>query len=276
MNPYERFRTVANFLASAGILAVIIAYGASGEAIIRQVAGSDMGVLAGLIVAGMMLVILWTVLASVILPALLKTGLLRRLILGRAYVEGSWIQAERGGPNGARIAILSLKPSRHGLILSSTTLTRGAEIESALHSEYDQMAWPKLEFKFRETVPADSGKQAEGIGEIQFDLTSGAPQRYSGSLLMAGSDTCIKTDGIKLTRWRERRRMNSLEGRRDVLEKYWSALFEGPIGTVARQEKTDVLRPKAIVTHRRASDWRKSDTTPTADRIREEIAVPAD
>ena len=156
------------------------------------------------------------------------------------------------------------------------------EIESGLHAEFHQISWPRLDFKFRETLPSNSGRQAEGFGEIQFDLTGGAPRRYAGCLQVAGMDKRIKTEGIKLTSWKERRQLRSLEGRRDVLSKYWSAFFEGPIVTIARDsDRSDSGEAKRsgkveILRQRGAKDWRKSDTTPTADRIRDEFSASSD
>ena len=283
MNPYERFRTVSGLLASSAVLAGVVAFGPVVRETILQVAGpSPIAQWSGLVGAGIVLLVVWAVLAGVIVPGVLKMGVLRRWVLGRAFVEGSWIQAERGGPNGPRLAIVSIKPARNGVLLTSSTLTRMGEIESGLHAEFHQLNWPKLDFKFRETLPTDSGRQAEGFGEIQFDLTGGAPRRYAGCLQMAGIDKRIKTEAIKLTNGKERRQLRSLEGRRDVLSKYWSAFFEGPIVTVARDSddasqkggkrsgKVEILR------QRNAKDWRKSDTTPTADRIRDEFSASAD
>ncbi|KCZ46254.1 hypothetical protein [Hyphomonas pacifica] len=283
MNPYQRFHSLPNLIAAVAILGAVVAFGPMLRALAAEVMAGSGKVGMWALLAGLcaILVILWGVMAEIVLPAILKLGGLRRLVLGSAYVEGSWIQAERGGPNGPRIAIVSLKPSRNGLLLSSTSLTRSGEAESGIQTEFYQLSWPHLEFKFRETLPADSGKQAEGIGEIQFDLTGGAPKRYSGCLQTLGADKRVKTEGIKLTSWRERRHLRSLEGRRDVLAKYWAAFYEGPIVTVARSEEGPRFGKSAagrereeggIVPRRRATDWRKSDTTPTADRIRDEIA----
>ncbi len=283
MNPYERFRTVSGLLAASLVLAGIVAFGPVVRHLLVTAAGDNAaaqwGMLSG---ATLILLVMWSVLAGVILPGVLKTGMLRRLVLGRAYVEGSWIQAERGGPNGPRIAIVSLKPARNGVLLSSSTLTRMGEIESGLQAEFHQLTWPRLDFKFRETLPSDSGRQAEGFGEIQFDLTGGAPRRYSGCLQLGGTDKRIKTEAIKLTSWKERRQLRSLDGRRDVLSKYWSAFFEGPIVTAARDD--DEPRSKGsrksgkveVLRQRGGKDWRKSDTTPTADRIRDEFSASAD
>jgi hypothetical protein len=283
MNPYERFRTVASLLASSAVLAGIVAFGPLVRQTLLQVAGpgivAQWACLAG---AGLVLLVVWSVLGGVIFPGLLKLGLVRRWVLGRAYVEGSWIQAERGGPAGPRLAIVSLKPSRKGVSLTATTLTRTGEIESGLQAEYHQFDWPRLDFKFRETLPSESGRQAEGFGEIQFDLTGGAPGRYAGCLQVSGADKRIKTEAVKLTSWKERRQLRSLDGRRDVLSKYWSAFFEGPIVPAAREDgdssakgarksgKIEVLRQRG------AKDLRKSDTTPTADRIRQEFSASAD
>jgi len=252
------------------------------QTIVDAAGSSQVAQWAGLIGSGVMLLVIWSVLSGVLLPGVLKMGVLRRWVLGRAFVEGSWIQAERGGPNGPRLAIVSMKPAYPGILVTSSTLTRMGEIESGLHAEFHQISWPRLDFKFRETLPSNSGRQAEGFGEIQFDLTGGAPRRYAGCLQVAGMDKRIKTEGIKLTSWKERRQLRSLEGRRDVLSKYWSAFFEGPIVTIARDsDRSDSGEAKRsgkveILRQRGAKDWRKSDTTPTADRIRDEFSASSD
>ncbi|KCZ64479.1 hypothetical protein [Hyphomonas atlantica] len=279
MNPYNRFSAISSLLASSIVLAGIVAFGPTVRETIFQVAG-ERGVArwGGLVGAGFVLLIVWSVLSGIILPGLLKLGWPRRWVLGRSFVEGSWIQAERGGPNGPRIAIVTLKPARNGILISSSTLTRIGEVESGLHAEYLGFNWPRIDFKFRETLPIESGRQAEGFGEVQFDLTGGAPTRYSGCLQFAGAEKRIKTEGIKLTSWKERRKLRSLEGRAEVLGKYWSAFFEGPIVSSGREEHAEVKRGKRPekVRERTAKDWRKTDTTPTANRIREEFTATGD
>ena len=282
MNPYNRFSAISSLLASSVVLAGIVAFGPTIRDMILQMAGqSALAQWAGLAGAGLVLLVVWSVLSGIVLPGLLKFGLLRRWVLGRAFIEGSWIQAERGGPNGPRIGIVTLKPARNGVLLSASTLTRMGEIESGLQAEYHAVDWPRIDFKFRETLPTESGRQAEGFGEMQFDLTGGAPTRYSGCLQFAGADKRIKTEAVKLTSWKERRKLRSLDGRGEVLGKYWSAFFEGPIVSADREERAETRRGKRsekvdTVRERTAKDWRKTDTTPTANRIREEFTATGD
>ena len=131
-----------------------------------------------------------------------------------------------------------------------------------------------------------------------FEQRRGAPKAYAGYGAPAGGTRRFHIEGVKLTKWSERRRLKKLELRGEVVSKYWNLFFgvtvddaddafEPPVVQrpaqaaraapfVERRDPDNVAEDGAVIPRRRASDWRQEDATPTADRIRARMMADAE
>jgi len=187
---------------------------------------------------------------------------------------------------------LHIRPAAAGYEMSGYSLNQENEIESYRMVEYTKLDGPVLFHACRSLMPDGAGNQARGTSVLMFEQRRGAPKAYSGYGEPVG-ERRFQIEGMKLTRWSERRRMRKLEYRADVVDAYWNLFFGAAASPAqyARHEPPAVRRPgiveaaKAtfverrnperpltedgpVITRRRASDWRGGDATPTADRIR--------
>lgn len=308
MNPYSRFRLISNTATTALIAGslcaawplasamLVTAIGGAGTAYQLAVAG----IAAGLVLAALAI-------SEWIFPALFQMSFLRRIVLGKHYIEGTWLQAERGPAGSERLTVLHLRPSGYGFDLSGYSLNQESEIESNRMIEYSRLDGPVLTYAYRSLMPDGAGNQARGMGELMFEQRGGAPKAYSGHGEPIGARR-FQVEGVKLTKWSERRRLRKLEQRSGIVTHYWGLYFGGPVGmaedaapvvapTVRRPVIVSAMRfesaPKGplperrsaesapmsdgpVITRRRASDWRSEDMTPTADRIRARMMAEID
>ncbi len=292
MNPYSRFRLISNTATAAlpaGLLCAV--WPVASDMLATATGGltpvywaSVAGVAAGLVLASL-------VLTEWVFPALFQLGFLRRIVLGRDYVEGTWLQAERGPSGSERLTVLHVRPSGYGFGLSGFCLNQESEIESNRMIEYAKLDGPVLSYAYRSLMPDGAGNQAKGSSELMFEQRRGAPKAYSGHGDSGGGARRFQIEGVKLTKGSERRRLLRIEQRSDVVETYWALFFGTQATEEAAYEPPAVRRPVVaqaasttvadrrhpdsepvedgpVITRRRASDWRSEDATPTADRIR--------
>lgn len=296
MHPYSRFRLISNTAATALVAAVLCgAWPVASDMLATATGGLTpvyWGAVAGiaaLVVVGSLMLTEW------VFPLVFQMGLLRRMVLGRSYTEGTWLQAERGPAGSERLTIVRIRPSGFGFNLSAYSLNQDGEIEGTRMIEYSKLDGPVLSYIFRNLMPDGAGSQAQGANELMFEHARGAPKTYAGYGQAAGAARKFQIEGVKLTRWSERRRLRKLDQRGDVIAKYWNLYFgaanidqdeiEPP--RVHRPVIVDTAQPAfverrspdnapptegPVIARRRASDWRSEDATPTADRIRARFA----
>ncbi|MBI1400200.1 hypothetical protein [Hyphomonas sp.] len=296
MHPYSRFRLISNTAATALVAAVLCgAWPVASDMLATATGGltpvywAAVAGIAALVVVGSLMLTEW------VFPLVFQLGLLRRMVLGRAYTEGTWLQAERGPAGSERLTIVRIRPSGFGFNLSAYSLNQDGEIEGTRMIEYSKLDGPVLSYIFRNLMPDGAGSQAQGANELMFEHARGAPKTYAGYGQAAGAARKFQIEGVKLTRWSERRRLRKLDQRGDVIAKYWNLYFgatnidedeiEPP--RVHRPVIVDTAQPAfverrhpdnapptdgPVIARRRASDWRSEDATPTADRIRARFA----
>ncbi|MEQ9506628.1 MAG: hypothetical protein RLO80_10195 [Hyphomonas sp.] len=295
MNPYSRFRLISNTLTAAlmaGGLCAVWPLGA--DMIAAATGGVAMAYWASVAGIAALVVIGSLVMTEAVMPALFQIGLLRRIVLGRAYAEGTWMHAERGPSGSERLTVLHIRPSGFGYDLSGYCLNQDSEVESNRMVEWSKLDGPVLHYAYRSLMPDGAGNQARGVSELMMEQRWGAPRAYSGFGHPAGDGRRFQIEGVKLTKWSERRRLRRLDQRGEIAGKYWDMFF----GTLATAETEDtvfvppaVRRPVIVETargsfyerrnpdnapaedgpviaRRRSTDWRQEDATPTADRIR--------
>lgn len=282
MTPYNRFERLSSGLSVTLLLALVGAGGPRVLSFSAQLPAREEAMV--LIGAMASLALVWICLRGLVFPVLFRIGPIRRLILGKHYIEGTWLAAERGGAMGPRLAVLNIRPARYGFTIAGHTLTPDFEVESNSRVEHFALDWPILSFKTRNALSDGTDGQSEGIGEIQFDENVAVPLRFTGSAELLRAGRRVRLEGAKLTRWRDVRGLRKLDTRRDVLTRYWKEFFETremrqvlsiedeTQGRAKRADKS-VTSKLDVVPRRRASDWRSRDETPATDRIRKQSKI---
>ncbi len=293
MNPYARFRLVSNSVSAALIVAALATFGAPVfKSIMASAVSAGAPPWAALGAGIVVLVVFWLAMTEAIFPTLFRFNAVRRVILGKYYIEGTWLQAERDSGTNQRLAVIDIQPNGNGFIFSGYALNPSLEIESNTRIEFSRFDWPFMVFKYRNSLSDGADGLREGVGEIQFEMNRAAALRYNGFAQFVKNGRRVKIDGAKLTKNREIRKLRSLDERRDVLEKYWALFFNASLRTdteeaapaktatrTSQKSETAERRTRSksanaeegVIHRRRNSDWRQEDETPVADRARKSL-----
>jgi hypothetical protein len=233
MNPYQRFSLISNFVSAALIIAGLALFGSPVmSAVIDTAGGSGPAMWASL--GGMLgiLVVFWIAMTEAIFPVLFRFDTIRKLILGRYYMEGTWLQAEKGD-GVRRMAVIDIQPSGNRFIFTGYALNEDLEIESNTRIEFSRFDWPFMVYKYRNSLSDGGDGLREGVGEIQFEMNRSAALRFNGFLQFVRNQQRLNIEGVKLTKGRDVKRLRSLEGRRAIMEKYWALFFNTPLDRAA-------------------------------------------
>jgi hypothetical protein len=290
MNPYARFGLVSNTVSAAIVVGTLALAGPALFSAISAAASTPALIWASLGAAVTVLVVFWLALTETIFPSLFRLNSVRRMVLGKYYIEGTWLQAEKGD-GVARMAVIDIQPSGKSFIFSGYALNQDLEIESNALIEFSKFEWPFMTYKYRNTLSDGADGQREGVGEIQFEMNREAARRYNGYVQHVKNAVRLKIEGTKLRKGSEVRKLRSLEGREEVFGKYWDLFFNRGLrrasgtapainntvmtstpATVAapvtarsdRRARVDAQRAELgaeladtrIIPRRRASDWR--------------------
>ncbi len=256
MNPYSRFGLVSNTVSAAAILGLLAFIGPQFLASIEAVFGQDT-TSTTLAVGGAVaiMVVFWLAMTEAIFPTLFRFNTVRRLILGKYYFEGTWLQSEKGDDHH-RLSVIDIQPDGKGFIFSGYSLNQDLEIESNTLIEFSDMSWPFMTYKHRNSLSDGADGRRDGVGELQFEMNRSASRRYNGFVQFVRSPDRVRIEGAKLTSGREVKSLRTLQGRQTVFAKYWDLFFNTSIRN-ANGPITVRPRPVNMATAAKASAERR-------------------
>ncbi|MEL6857374.1 MAG: hypothetical protein AAFO74_03240 [Pseudomonadota bacterium] len=268
MNPYSRFGLVSNTVSAAAILTVLAFVGPQFVAALEGLgaAGSTSSMLAvggGVVV----MVVFWLAMTEAIFPALFRFNSVRRLVLGKYYFEGTWLQSEKGDDH-QRLSVIDIQPDGKGFIFSGYSLNEDLEIESNTLIEFSKMEWPFMTYKHRNSLSDGADGKRDGVGELQFEMNRAASRRYNGFVQFVRSPDRLRVEGAKLTSNREVRDLRTLQGRQKVFSKYWDLFFNtslrkedkaAPAPAPARNVVIEAVKPEPKAAEPKSSEPKKED-----------------
>lgn len=226
MNPYNRFTTVSNLLAASITISAVLAFGMPAFDAVSKLSGGQTGpaLMASTGASLALLVVGWLAMSEVIFPLVFRVTAVRKLILGKYFIEGTWLQAERGSDE-KRMSVIDIQPDGNRFIFSGYSLNEDLEIESNIMIEFSRFEWPFMVYKYRNSLSDGGDGRRDGVGEIQLEMNRSSARRYNGFLQYVKSDERLKIEGAKLTSTQEVNQLRRLDGRQSVFEKYWKLFF---------------------------------------------------
>ena len=271
MNPYNRFSLVSSSVTAALILCIIaLGAGPAFEAISNIEAS---GTTWALMTAGAVtvMVVFWMAFTEVILPTLFRLNWVRELILGRYYVEGTWLQAEKSD-DSAHIAVIDIQPDGKSFTFSGYALDENLDVNSNVLIELSKFEWPFLTFKYRNSLSDGADGQREGVGEVQFEMNRSAARRYNGFSQYIKNDTRTRLEGAKLVRNSDVKRLRTLEGREEIIDTYWNLFFgrKARRAEQAAQARATTIAPVAAPVQ--SEPVAEAEPVRTVEQIKEPVA----
>lgn len=245
MNPYSRFGLVSNTVSAATILTALAFAGpqlASG--LESTIAAGGMAMYGTLATAITVMVVCWIAMTEAIFPTLFRLNSVRRMILGKYYFEGTWLQSEKGEGH-KRLSVIDIQPDGKSFIFSGYSLNEDLEVESNTLIEFSKLEWPFMTYKHRNSLSDGSDGKREGVGEIQFEMNKATARRYNGFVQYVRHENRARIEGAKLTSNAEVKNLRTLQGRQKVFQKYWELFFYASVRPQA--EATPMAQPVAPV-----------------------------
>jgi hypothetical protein len=240
MNPYSRFGLVSNTVSAALILTGLAVFGSTIiEAASSAAAGSGAAAIGTLATMVTVMVVFWLAMTEAIFPALFRFNSVRRMILGKYYFEGTWLQSEKGEEH-SRLSVIDIQPQGKGFIFSGYSLNEDLEIESNTLIEFSKLEWPFMTYKYRNSLSDGADGKREGVGELQFEMNKAAARRYNGYVQYVKNQARVKIEGAKLTSNGEVKQLRTLQGRQKVFSKYWDLFFNASLRKSAEKAETAV------------------------------------
>lgn len=233
-NPYTRFTRVSNVGSALIIMLGLATFGLPTYEAVTQYSADTGTAVAGLAAVTMtVMVVFWMTLNEAIFPMLFKLTSVRQAVLGKYYLEGTWLQAERNGEE-KRMAVIDIQPSGKSFIFSGFALDEDFEIQSNTRLEFSKFEWPFMTYKYRNSLSDGADGRRDGVGEIQFEMNREASRRYNGFVQYVKSPERVKIEGSKIVKGKEVRKLRTLEGRHEVFDHYWDLFFNRQVGSKSK------------------------------------------
>lgn len=235
MNPYNRFNLFSSSVTAGLILTGLAASGPTLLEILSRFESNPTS--QGLMIAGAVtvMVVFWMAFTEVILPSLFRVNWVRKAILGRYFIEGTWLQSEKGA-DSSHIAVIDIQPKGKSFTFSGYALDEDLNVNSNVLLELSAFNWPFMTYTYRNSLSDGSDGRRDGVGEVQFEMNQTAARRYNGYSQYIKSDQRIRLEGAKLVRSQDVRNLRTLEGREEIVEKYWDLFFGRQDRRLARRK----------------------------------------
>ncbi len=243
MNPYSRFGLVSNTVSAAAILGLLAAFGPQYLTALETMMGADTGAIVTAVGGGVVvMVVFWLAMTEAIFPTLFRFNSVRKLVLGKYFFEGTWLQSEKGEGH-ERLSVIDIQPKGKSFIFSGYSLNSNLEIESNTLIEFSKMDWPFMNYKHRNSLSDGADGKRDGLGEIQFEMNRASARRYNGFVQFMRSHDRLRVEGAKLTSNREVKNLRTLQGRQKVFQKYWELFFNTNVHAPASIAVPPVVAP---------------------------------
>ncbi len=150
------------------------------------------------------------VVASTVLARFIGSGLfvrsraLRRLLLGRQYVEGVWFDVMHKDGEVVEVGFSRIRYTASALRFSGEDYDLQLEKSSPYRADMIRLEWPTLRYVYSAARPDDESEKVRGYGYLTFDETrSGAPRKYTGKYFPLRHTEGILFYGIRLDEKKE-------------------------------------------------------------------------
>ena len=199
-NPYDRFLKVKTSTVVAGLT---LTFGAGKFFQDQMPKGVDQLVSTLLLISyALVPLLLWLLISYVVIPLVLEQRFFRKLVLGRRYIEGVWVEWSRRPSGEEGVALIYIQPNGEGFAMSGYDHDAACAMTHSFRMNFCQMDWPYLNYCYQNT-PRGSAENLAGVGAFHFVSSrpgySGAPTRFTGSFVHGGDRGTTQIAGKKLT-----------------------------------------------------------------------------
>jgi hypothetical protein len=136
------------------------------------------------------------------MPLVTETSFFRRLVLGRRYIEGTWIQWAKEPGSKRGLSIIEIQPHYESFVVTGEHFVIADGGVDSFGKSFDikpiEFIWPKLLYYYSTTPVMTPGESAdtEGVGHFNFS----SAETYEGTYSYGGLRGRAQVKGRKATR----------------------------------------------------------------------------
>lgn len=149
---------------------------------------------------------------------------IRRLFLGRMYVEGTWLSIVRKEGKIISTAITHFSSADYSLRFQGVNYDRNGIAINIFRANFMKNDWPLYQFKHSAQSSEGTERRSEGYGEMQFTERIGPPKQYNGFFINFEEGVRYSVMGEKANNKELLKKLDNPAYRRDELAKFASIM----------------------------------------------------
>lgn len=118
--------------------------------------------------------------AAILTHLLVSVSAVRRLLLGRQYVEGTWVLRAFRGASTEQITILRYEPAEGGLRWSGTSYKQDGSLKGGVAASVFFIDWPRMRHTYEAHRTEGAVLAQGGYGERMFIERHGPSVQFTG------------------------------------------------------------------------------------------------
>ena len=215
MRPFKRISSIASaFGVSSG---VVVARSAS-----KWLENQDIDEVLILAISIAIVAILTQVTRIFVRSLVENTKLGRRLILGRQYIEGVWIDLVQEGGEPKAVGLTRINIIEGELKISGDDYDIDGLHTGHYVCDFHYVDWPRIRYVYSYQYSDDDNIIKQGLGEFLFDDTGISPIRYSGHFFDIQGGKRFRFEGWKLKDRKKLKELRTPKGRIDLVKDWYA------------------------------------------------------
>ena len=156
-----------------------------------------------------------------------SSQVIRRILLGRQFVEGTWLLEIRLHKELIGFAVVRIEAEGISLRWSGTHYDLEGDLIGAVDGKIIDIRWPVIRYVYKSQRGDESTLHREGYGERSFIERDGSPITFTGFFVDYLSGRRSKTIGSKILDKEEKAKLNDPRKFKEYINNYKGHLLEG-------------------------------------------------
>lgn len=161
---------------------------------------------------------------------------LRRFILGKYFVEGTWMDVLRVNGTPTYVGLLRIEYDSGTLSISGRNFNRNGVVESSFNSDIAAFEWPRLLFKYSASRSPEGEHNLEGFAHVRFVGRDGSPLSYDGYYRDHAGNRA-EYSGWKVTEKDKLASLDKPEDLKDQVTSMWKGVSPSSVNTPSRNHE---------------------------------------
>ncbi|MCZ6703107.1 MAG: hypothetical protein O6940_08710 [Ignavibacteria bacterium] len=220
----DRQKLIQDFEATIGLAVGVVISQNTSHLITKWITTGEITVMFAIVVITLSVYIMKFFIGSLFV----QSRTLRRFLLGRQYIEGTWFDIMRKDNKVAEVGFSRISYTHKNIEFSGEDYNLEMDQCFPFRAEIVKMHWPTLHYVYTSNRSDTKEQTTKGYGEIDFQTERrGSPKKYVGKYFVLRGTEKIFFEGIKLNEKKDKTLIDLLddpahrkEALKQLLKKY--------------------------------------------------------